>query len=535
MSLANPTRGRASSEFEPTGLAAWFRRRAVRGPERPALSFEQTTWTYGEAQSQVERFSAVLQQHGVQRGDRVAYLGINHPVVFLLLFAAARLGAMLVPLNHRLSAKELVDIVQDAGARLLVSDATYVATADVVRTQLGLAGCLSLGVAHPGWTAMDTALAHATDLRAEVACGPDEVALLIYTSGTSGKPKGVMLTHGNLWANNLNWMLSCDYVSSDVTLNCAPLFHVGGLCVVTLVTLMAGGHLIVQAGFEAGAFIDAIERHRVNVTFGVPAMLLFASQHERFAQADLSSLRIVVVGGAPVPEPLLRVYQLRSIPVSQCYGLTEATSGGTFLETHRAFSKLGSCGREGLLTQVRLIDPQGRVITEPHVRGEVCMRGANITPGYWNLPDTTAQAFQPGGWLRTGDGAYFDEEGFYYMCDRLKDMVISGGENVYPAEVEAVIYDHPAVAEVAVVGAADEKWGERVVAVVVFKPGKALSLEAIQDHCQDRLARFKQPRELRVLPALPRNANGKVDKKALRAEPSAVNASGIACNPKTPA
>jgi len=285
---------------------------------------------------------------------------------------------------------------------------------------------------------------------------------------------------------------------------------------VSLPTLLCGGHLIVQPGFDAGAFIEAIERHRVSVTFGVPAMLLFASQHPHFAQANLSSLRLVVAGGAPVPEPLLRVYQARNIPVSQCYGLSEATTGGTFLETHRALSKLGSCGREGLLTQVRLIDAQGRVITEPHQRGEICMRGPNITPGYWRLPDTTAQAIDADGWLHTGDGAYFDEEGFFYMCDRIKDMVISGGENVYPAEVEAVLYEHPAVAEAAVIGAPDATWGERVVAVLAFKPGAALTLEEVQAHCLHRLARYKQPRELRVLAALPRNANGKVDKGDLR-------------------
>jgi fatty-acyl-CoA synthase len=503
-------------DFEPTGLAEWFHRRALRGPERPALSFEHSTWSYADTQAQVERCAAVLHQQGLRRGERVAYLGINHPIVFVLLLAAARLGAVLVPLNHRLASHELVGILQDAEAHTLVTDTQYLPLADSLRAQLSCSSYLCLGSEAPGWQSMETALHSVATFPSAVTCHPDEVVLLVYTSGTSGRPKGVMLTHGNLWTNNLNWLLACDFVSTDVTLNCAPLFHVGGLCVVSLPTLLCGGHLIVQAGFEPGAFIDAIEEQQVSVTFGVPAMMLFASQHSRFAQADLSSLRLVVAGGAPVPEPLLRVYQARQIPVSQCYGMTEATSGGTFLETHRALSKLGSCGREGMLTQVRLIDAQGAVITEPHVRGEICMRGGNVTPGYWKLPDTTAQAKDAEGWLRTGDGAYFDEEGFYYICDRLKDMVISGGENVYPAEVEAALYEHPAIAEVAVVGAEDETWGERVVAVVVFKPGQTLSLETLQAHCKDRLARYKQPRELRVLPALPRNANGKVDKVALR-------------------
>jgi len=508
-----------AAPFEPQGLAVWFARRAQRGPERPALSCGDTCWTYGDAQARVEHLATLLHHHGVRPGDRVAYLGANHAIVFVLLLAAARLGAMLVPLNHRLAGDELVGIVQDADAHTLITDAAYLDVANGLRERLACQAFLLLDTQAPGWAALPTeprpgeAIVDAAPVRA------NDVALLIYTSGTSGRPKGVMLTHANLWANNLNWLLACDFVSSDVTLNCAPLFHVGGLCVVSLPTLLSGGHLIVQPGFDAAAFIEAIEQHRVSVTFGVPAMLLFASQHPHFAQADLSSLRLVVAGGAPVPEPLLRVYQARDIPVSQCYGLSEATTGGTFLETHRALSKLGSCGREGLLTQVRLIDAQGQVITTPHQRGEICLRGPNVTPGYWRLPDTTAQAIDADGWLHTGDGAYFDEEGFFYICDRLKDMVISGGENVYPAEVEAVLYEHPAVAEAAVIGAPDATWGERVVAVLAFKPGQALTLDEVQAHCHHRLARYKQPRELRVLAALPRNANGKVDKVALRQAP----------------
>ena len=327
-----------------------------------------------------------------------------------------------------------------------------------------------------------------------------------------------MLSHTNIWTNNLNWILASDFTSDDVTLNCAPLFHVGGLCVVLLPTLMVGGHLILQTGFEPAQYLHDLERYRVTVTFGVPAMMLFTSQESSFSSADLSAMRLIVAGGAPVPEPLLQTYMARGIPVSQCYGMTEATSGVTFLETSRASQKLGSCGRAGMLNEVRLVDPDGKVITTPGERGEICMRGGNVTRGYWNRPEETAQAIDAEGWMHSGDGAYFDEDGFYYICDRIKDMIISGGENIYPAEIESLLYEHPSIAEVAVIGAPDPRWGERVVVVAALKPGAELDLDALLAFIGTRLARFKLPRELHLLDALPRNPNGKIVKTELRAK-----------------
>lgn len=506
-----------STALDPTGAAEWFRRRAARAPERPALSFQGTTWTYGQMQQRIEQLSAVFASGGIQRGDRVAWLGLNHPDVLVALFAATRLGAIFVPLNFRLAARELAQILDDAGAHTLVVDAAHRALIEPVMAALPCQRLLCTEAAsHAGWERIDAALQAVADTPPAVQGRPEDIALLIYTSGTTGRPKGVMLTNGNLWTNNLSWTLTSDFTSRDVTLNAAPLFHVGGLCVVLLPTLMVGGHLILHESFDAVAFMQDVARYRVSVTFLVPAMMLFISQHERFAAADLSSLRLIVAGGAPVPEPLLRLYGTRNIPVSQCYGMTEATSGVTFLETDRALSKLGSCGRAGPLNDVRLIDFSGRVIDQPGVPGEICMRGGNVTPGYWNLPEVTAQSLDAEGWFRSGDVATFDDEGFYTICDRVKDMVISGGENVYPAEVESAIYEHVAVAEVAVIGAADEKWGERVVAIVVLKPGMSLDLDALRAFLEPRLARYKLPRELHRIDALPRNPNGKVAKLQLR-------------------
>jgi fatty-acyl-CoA synthase len=342
----------------------------------------------------------------------------------------------------------------------------------------------------------------------------------MYTSGTTGRPKGAMLTHGNFWANNLNEMFLWDMVSTDVTLNFAPMFHVGGLLCGSLSTLLAGGHLVLQRAFDVQAVLDAVARHRITVSFAVPAMLLFISQHPSFESADLSSLRLIAVGGAPMPEPLLRLYGARNIPVHQGYGMTETASMITFLHPDRATDKLGSSGTPPILTEIKLIDAEGAPVTAAGATGEICVRGGNVMAGYWNQPDATAATFTPDGWFRSGDIGYRDAEGFLYVCDRIKDMVISGGENIYPAEVESVFYDHPDIAEVAVIGAPDARWGERVVAVVAPRPGKTITLEALHAFAEGKLARYKLPKELRLVEALPRNPTGKILKARLREQNS---------------
>lgn len=500
----------------PTTLAEWLRRRAERSPDRAAIGGGENSWSYAALEDRVERLSAVLAEGGIKAGDRVAYLGFNHPMIAAALFAAARLGAAFVPLNFRLTARELEFVIGDAGVHTLLAGEEHAAVVEAVRPSIPCERILRVGSPVPGVEALEPLLAAASKVPSARSPEPDDVALLMYTSGTTGRPKGAILTHANLWANNLNWMLASDFSSRDVGLNCAPMFHVGGLCVTVLPILFAGGQVVLQQQFDPAAFLRAIERHRVTVTFAVPAMMLFASQHPDFTHADLSSLRLIVAGGAPVPEPLLRVYAERGIPVSHCYGMTESTSAVTFLETENAVRKLGSCGRPGMLSDVRLIDAAGRVLAEPRSKGEICMRGPNVTKGYWNLPGATAESLDGDGWFRSGDVGYFDEDGFLYVCDRVKDMIISGGENVYPAEIESALYEHSAIAEVAVIGVPDERWGERVVAVVALKPGTSLALEDLQSFARERLAGYKIPRELRFLDALPRNSNGKVVKMELR-------------------
>jgi len=501
-------------------LAQWLRQRAGFSPQRPALTCGARHWTYRQLQQDVECMAAVLAAGGVVPGARVGYLGLNDAHMLLVLFAAAHLGAIWVPLNSRLSGPELAWVINDADIHTLVAGEEHIAVLDSVRAQLRCARYLHRSGGAPGWSSLD-ALLHAAAAGgvavAAHATRGEDIAAILYTSGTTGQPKGALLTHGNFWVNNLNEILLHGMNFRDVTLNFAPMFHVSGLLCGSLSTLMVGGHLILQRSFDAAAVLQAIARDRVTLTFGVPAMLLFISQHPDFATADLSSLRLVTVGGAPMPEPLLRVYMQRGIPICQGYGLTETAAMATSLHADRAHEKIGSCGSAPLLTEVCLIDlNDGSRIEQSGATGEICVRGGNVTPGYWGRPDATAASFTPDGWFRTGDVGYFDDEGFFYVCDRLKDMIITGGENVYPAEVESVLYDHPDVAEIAVIGAPDAQWGERVVAVAAPRPGGTLTLEALRAFAEKRLARYKLPRELRLLDALPRNPTGKVLKGVLR-------------------
>jgi fatty-acyl-CoA synthase len=502
------------------GLAQWFTERARRGGHRPALSYAGKTQSYGELLAEIDRLAGRLEADGVMPGMRVAYLGFNHPMFLVTLFAAAKLGAIFVPLNFRLAGPELEYIINDAGVHTLLVGADFVPVIDGVRAGLCCRGSYCAEGASPDearWPALVDAMKDAPAMqRAPATPHGDDVAMIMYTSGTTGRPKGAMLTHGNFWWNHVGELYTVDMSADDVLLVFAPVFHIGGLNVLTLTTLLKGAHVVLHRQFDPAQVLVDFVKYRVSTVFGVPAMLLFISQHADFASADLSRLRMIVCGGAPCPEPLLRVFGARGIAVQQGYGLTETAAMVSILTAEYAAAKIGSVGHTALLTQIRLIDGDGAVVTAPQARGEICVRGQNVTRGYWNQPEATRQAIDADGWFRTGDVGYCDEDGFLYVCDRVKDMIITGGENVYPAEVESVLHGHPAVAEVAVVGAPDATWGEHVVAVIALKPGQSLTLEALQAWATQRMARYKLPRELRLVPALPRNPTGKILKYKLR-------------------
>ena len=498
----------------PMDLGSWIGRRAAATPRLPAITFDGHTTSYGELLDRIDRLAAELAAGGVGRGDRVGYLGLNDPMFLITLFAAARIGAVFVPLNYRLTAAELGYILADAGVHTLLADTRHAATASPVLTEAGVRRALALS-AVPGWEPLADLLANRGRLAAPVHPRSNEVAVIMYTSGTTGRPKGAMLTHGNLFWNNVNALLSLDFSQDDVSLVAAPLFHIGGLNVTTLVTLQKGGQIVLMPAFDPGQALKLIAEYRVTTMFGVPAMFLFMSQVPEFAAADLSSVRCLICGGAPVPETLISRYGQRGIAFVEGYGLTETAPLALVLRTDEVSVKVGAAGHAVLpLSDVRLVDTGNNPVA-PGERGEICVRGPQVMAGYWHNREATDAVINAGGWFHTGDIGQADQDGYVYVVDRLKDMVITGGENVYPAEVEAVLYHHPAIAEVAVLGTPHEQWGEAVTAVVALNPGAALTLEELSAFARDKLAGYKIPLRLEFLDALPRNPAGKVLKYQL--------------------
>jgi fatty-acyl-CoA synthase len=499
-------------------LGGWFAARVARSAHRRALTFEGETLTYGQLLDRVDRLAAGFRAQGLYHGDRIGFLGTNQPAVLETFLAASRIGAIFVPLNFRLTGAELSFIVGDAGLHTLVADGERQAVIDRVREQLPVRRYVGVEGAGAGWQPFESVVDGNDRLSRPDSVAPDEVAVLMYTSGTTGRPKGVMLTHANLWWNNTNLMHLWDVLADDVTLVAAPLFHIAGLNVTIPTTWRKGGEVVLHRAFDAQATLDDISRYRISTLFAAVPMLQAISELPDFESADLSSVRMIIGGGGPVPEALIKLYQARGISLLNGYGLTETAPSVSTLTAEYALTKRESIGQAPLLSEVKVVDGTGATITEPQAQGEICARGPNVMKGYWNLPEATAEAIDAEGWFHTGDVGYFDADGFLYIVDRLKDMVNTGGENVSSVEVENVIYSHPAVSEVAIIGLHHERWVETVVAVAVLKAGHELSLEELRDFAGQSLARYKLPTRLLLADELPRNPAGKVLKRQLRDE-----------------
>ncbi|MEV6751104.1 long-chain fatty acid--CoA ligase [Streptomyces sp. NPDC051214] len=491
------------------GLGSWPARRARKTPHRTALTHQGRPISYGVLHSRVLRLAHALRAHGVRRGDRVAYLGPNHPAFLETFFAAGALGAVFVPLNTRLAAPEIAYQLADAGARTLVhSPAHTPVVADLRQT----AGQVELAVeVGPDYEAL---LGGSVEDPLDEAVGGDDVCLLMYTSGTTGRPKGAMLTHANLTWNAVNVLVDADLTADTVALVSAPLFHAAALGMLTLPVLLKGGHCVLVESFDPAETLDLVEEHRVGALFGVPTMYERLTRQPRWRTADLSSLRILMCGGAPVPAPLIEAYAERGLAFQQGYGMTEAAPGALYLDAEHARPKAGSAGVPHFFTDVRVVRPDLSP-ADTGETGEVLVRGPHVTPGYWQLPDETAAAFADG-WFRTGDAARVDADGFVTIADRLKDMIISGGENIYPAEVESALLAHPDVLECAVIGVPDARWGEVPRAVVVPREGAAPDPADVLGFLAGRLATYKIPKSVVCVDELPRTASGKLHKPSLR-------------------
>jgi fatty-acyl-CoA synthase len=495
------------------GTGFMLTRRAALSPERTALIFRDESWTYAELNRVTNRVAHGLHALGVNPGDRVGFLGLNHPRFLFTLFGAAKLGAIFVPLNFRLTGPELAYIIRDAGLHTLVYEENFASIIEAIRDELTVRELVS-SEAREGSRSFDDLIHDQRDTDLDYPVAENDTAWIMYTSGTTGRPKGAMLSHGNVLWNNINASLAFDGLSDDRTLAVAPLFHIGGLNVTPIPSLWKGATVVVEQMFEPGLVLELIEKHRITTMFGVPAMFLFMAQHPDFATRDLSSLRVLVVGGAPVPEALIKTYGARGIPFLQGYGLTETAPFACFLPSDMAEAKVGSAGIAPFFSDVKVVDENGHEVADGE-RGEIVVRGPNVMQGYWAQPDATAEILVDG-WFHTGDIGKRDPDGYFYILDRKKDMIISGGENVYPAEIEDVLYQHPGIKEVAVIGVQHPRWGETVRAVVVPKEGATLTEADVIAFSEGKLARYKQPKSVVFTDVLPRNPTGKVIKFELR-------------------
>jgi fatty-acyl-CoA synthase len=475
----------------PPGLGSWTARRARATPERTALVHGSRRLSYAALDDRVRALAAGLAGLGVGRGDRVAYLGPNHPAFVETMFATTALGAVFVPLNSRLAAPEHAFALADTEARVLVH-----APGLDVRTL----PTLEVGGSY------DDLVTGTAERREPVDVDPDDTAILLFTSGTTGRPKAARLSHANLTWNALNVLVDVDLARDEVCLLSAPLFHAAALGMTCLPVLLKGGTLVLEEAFDVDRTLDLVPAEGVTIMFGVPTMFAALARAPRFADTDLSSVRYLLCGGAPVPPALLERYAQRGLTFLQGYGMTEAAPGVLLLDREHAREKAGTAGRPHFFSDVRLADT-----------GEVLVRGPNVADGYWRRPQETDAAFDDDGWFRSGDVATVDGDGFHRIVDRVKDLYISGGENVSPAEVEGVLTAHPDVVDAAVIGVPDERWGETGHAWVVLAPGATATPDDLLAHLDGRLARFKHPRRVEVVDALPRNPTGKLDKGALRA------------------
>jgi fatty-acyl-CoA synthase len=476
-----------------------------RQPSAVSLVDEQASLTAAQVLRRYERLAADLAARGVGAGDRVAYLGRNSAAVLLTALACAHLGAVFVPVNFRLAVPEVRAVLRQCRARAAV------VAPELAELGRALADQLPLRLTCPDDDAPGA------PVPARVARTFDDLAVLMYTSGTTGRPKGVMLTHGNLWWSATAVDEVFDTRADDVTLAVAPLFHIGGLNAFTLRTLVRGGTVLVRRSFDAQRTLDDLTRG-VTTLFGVPAMFAAVARRPAFATADLSGVRAAIVAGAPVPPELVRRYADRGLLLQQSWGMTETAPSATFVPAHRTRDKAGSAGLPLPRTRIRLVDPQtGATVTGPGQAGEIQVAGPTVTPGYWDDLAGTRAAFTDDDWLRSGDLAEWDDEGYLTVVGRLKDMINSGGENIYPVEVEAALAGLPGVTDAVVLGAPDCTWGETVVAVLEHAGPSAPTLEQVQAHAAASIARYKLPRHVVVVPELPRTATGKVDCRALRA------------------
>lgn len=490
-------------------LTSFIRFHAKRAPDRLAVIYKDQRLDYATVLARIEKTAGLLQRRGIGKGDIVALVMKNSLAFVELAFAASHIGALFLPVNFRLAADEVRYIVDHSGAKLVLADAELSSS---------VAGLASVILIDEAAQSDSTRLAGDSPPAPMHVCGPDDLFRLMYTSGTTDRPKGVMHTYSNFYWKSADHVIALGLSSQDRLLITGPLYHVGAFDLPGMAVLWVGGTICIHRDFDALVAIQTIERERITGAWFAPVMTSAILAQPDRNRHDVTSLKWVVAGGEKTPEPRIRAFAeyFTGGRYVDAYGLTETCSADTMMEAGREIEKIGSVGRALAHVEVEIRDDAGRELP-PGENGEICLRGPKVTRGYWKDPEKTKASFFDD-WFRTGDIGYLDSDGFLYLTDRKKDLIISGGENIASSEVERVIYLLPQVREVAVIGVPDTQWGERPVAVVVVADGQSLDLETLTRHCREHLAGFKVPKELLIRDQLPRNPSGKILKRVLRAE-----------------
>lgn len=497
-----------------------LRHHAVERGDRIAIKFRDRDWTYDALNRSTNRVANALVAAGLGKGARIAILAANTDRFYELQFGAAKAGVVMVPVNFRLAPPEVAFVVNDADAEIFFVDSAHAGLVRKIQGDLNtVKRFVAIDFDDPEWTAFEAW----RDAAAEDDCGVPvnaaDTACQMYTSGTTGHPKGVELTHSNLLVmlpqSTQRWG---GWGPDDVNLICMPLFHIAGGGW-GIVGLYAGCTNILHAEVDPGLILETIGEEGVSIALFVPAVILFLTQHPKSGETDFSSLRRVVYGASPIPVPLLqKAVDLFGCDFVQVYGLTETTGAVTSLDPsdHVPGSpQMASCGKANPGVELKIVNGDGNEVPTGEV-GEIICRTPQNMKGYWKRPEATEEALR-GGWFRTGDAGYLDAEGYLYIHDRIKDMIVSGGENIYPAEIESALFGHPAIADIAVIGVPDEKWGEAVKAVIVLKEGETLSEDDLIAYARERIAGYKVPKSVDFVAELPRNPSGKILKRELRA------------------
>ncbi len=496
---------------------AFIRHWASERPDRVALTEDDRRWTYGDLETQTAKVAAMLTAMGLKKGDRIAWLGKNSDLYFTLFYGAARIGIVIVPIGWRLAHAEWAYIINDTQAKALFTGPEFEAAGTALRKDAEF-------LEHVVAADQARLLIDQTERTVIESAGPDDAVLQLYTSGTTGNPKGAVLSNRNLFALRLNnaepKLAYTQWDDDEVSLIAMPCAHIGGTGV-GIMALATGlpGHVIAE--FTPDGFFDAVEHRGITRLFIVPAALQILLNNPRCASVDYSRLKYILYGAAPIPLQLLRqCIQMFGAQFIQVYGMTETTGTITILppEDHdpNGNERMRSAGKPLPGVELKIADHDGNSVPTGEV-GELMTRSSNNMIGYWKLPDATANTVDADGWIRTGDAAYLDADGYLFIHDRVKDMIISGGENVYPAEVESAIYGHPDVMEVAVIGVPDDTWGEAVMAFCAPKAGHEIDRDSVIAWARERIAGYKVPKTVEIIAALPRNASGKILRKDLRA------------------